>query len=124
GNALRWLGLCHGLVPIEVAPGGDTSWRMVSLDSPEALVEDGEAMHHCAGAYRALAEARSVSLWSLQRSVAGGRPSRVATVEVALGVRAVVQARGFANAPCASEALDVVERWAAENHLSVRLRGA
>ncbi len=49
---------------------------------------------------------------------------RVATVEVALGVRAVVQARGFANAPCAPEALDVVERWAAENHLSVRLRGA
>lgn len=112
-----------GLLPLEL-PGEDGgAWAFIGLGSPTALLEEAKAMSHCAVAYAWLSKAKKVSLWSLRRRDVTGEERRVATIEVALGAGAVVQAKGFGNAACPEPVKDVVARWAEVNRLTVELRG-
>lgn len=91
-------------------------WSMVELTTPRALREEGRALSHCVGAYVGLARKRRVSLWSLR-----WRGERRATVEVALPVARVVQAKGRANRKVHPQELAVIAQWAADNRLTLAL---
>lgn len=114
----------HGLLSWELAEEDGGAWAFVGLQSPADLVEEGQAMSHCAAMYAILSASRRVSMWSLRRRDPTGEERRVATVEVALGAGAIVQAKGFANADCPPQVHAVVERWARLNRLTVEVRAA
>jgi hypothetical protein len=86
------------------------------------LQREAVGMSHCALAYAGLVATRRVSLWSLRRRSPHGDEKRVATVEVALGAGAVVQAKGFGNRACPDDVHALVCRWAEANRLTVELR--
>lgn len=82
-------------------------WSVLPILRRRDLWEEGDEMHHCVAMYTNLVRKRKVAVYSLRRE-----GSRVATIEVALGAGAVVQAKRFGNAPLYEEAVDVLRTWA------------
>jgi hypothetical protein len=96
-------------------------WHLVELRDASALAAEGQALRHCVYTYRWRCRFGEASIWSLRyRVVRSGDPGRVrsvATMEVDLRTRTIVQLRGFANRPPRGPGIDVIRRWAHEHRL-------
>jgi PcfJ-like protein len=73
-------------------------------------------MRHCVSMYTGLVQRHKVAIFSLRKD-----DQRVGTLEVSLGAGAVVQAKGLANRSLTSEESAVVQLWAAESRLRLRV---
>lgn len=91
-------------------------WTITELLSSQELIQEGKAMRHCVATYTPRCLRRRTSIWSLAVENRDGR-FRVATIEVDLVKRAIIQARGKCDRPTRGVALEVVQRWAAEEGL-------
>jgi hypothetical protein len=99
-----------GLLPLSV--GG---WEIAEVSDGPTLAAEGEAMSHCVAMYAGHLKSRKVAIFSLRQD-----GERRATIEVALGSQAVVQAKRKANRECSPEDLAVIRQWAELNRLSIR----
>jgi hypothetical protein len=90
-------------------------WTVKEILHSGDLMEEGKHMRHCVSCYATdIKEGRS-SIWSLRCDGA-----RALTVEVANGMRRVVQARGKCNRNPKPLELGLLHRWALANELELR----
>ena len=113
-RSLQWAG-CDAFPTSGLLPYTGGGWEIVELADGISLAAEGEAMSHCVAMYATHLRSRKVAIFSLR--CAG---ERRATVEVALGAQAVVQAKRKANAACTRDEIAVIARWASLNGLAVR----
>ena len=104
-------------------PPRDGRWRIVELTSTAELLEEGRAMRHCVGSYARGASAGRYAIFSLRhRRFDAENFTRVATIEVTLADRTVVQARGPSNMLLDEQTTDVLRRWCSEVGLDIARR--
>jgi hypothetical protein len=107
------------LVGYRSATGHD--WDIVELCSSAVLQEETDRMHHCVASYDRRAHGRSCAIFSL-RPRDGSEPGRtlsLATIEVYLSTRQIVQVRGKSNAGVDGERQACIRAWAATMQLTV-----
>lgn len=97
-----------------IGPWRHEAWTVEQLVRRRSLWEEGEHLRHCVALYTNLARKRKVAVFSLRR---GG--VRRATIEVALGAGAILQAKGFANQALESDDEAIVRAWAAFARLRI-----
>jgi PcfJ-like protein len=86
-------------------------YEVTELLTSQELFEEGKAMSHCVASYaRSCASGRS-SIWSLRVQIESGRVVRLATIEVRLSDRKIIQIRRRSNKPSTSRELSLLNRW-------------
>lgn len=93
-------------------------WTITELLSSQALVAEGRTMKHCVASYAHSCANRRTSIWTLEAESFEGR-SKLLTIEVLIGARRIVQARGKCNMLPAERHLAILRRWAAEAGLTL-----
>ena len=117
-EAARWrserdaLRRAAGLPPLEAPPqwtfvGGPDSFGLVRITTPEALVAEGRAMHHCVGEF--VEAMRRDEFWSLRPGGSDRRDDRL-TVHVS---GTWCEAAGFANRPPTRAEWAALRAWGA-----------
>jgi hypothetical protein len=100
---------------------GTTTWTIKEILSSKDLLTEGRELKHCVGSYSFRIEKQNVSIWSLSAKPQWCSEEKVATIEVINTNRSIVQARGKYNSEMSTESFQVMQRWAGENALSIRL---
>ncbi len=95
-----------------------THYELVELLTSEALYEEGEAMSHCVAEYEYDCIEGKSAIFSLRKR-SGGTETILATLEVALYYRAVVQAKAQYNEPISAEAEEILFAWASKEKLDL-----
>jgi hypothetical protein len=86
-------------------------YEVTELLTSQELFEEGKAMSHCVASYaRSCASGRS-SIWSLRVQIESGRVARLATIEVRLSDRKIIQIRRRSNKLPTSRELSLLSRW-------------
>jgi hypothetical protein len=127
--AVRQRALEHGpqfeqrWAPSQLATGFEGSleqgdYTLCELRSFRELFEEGQVMHHCVFSYASVAQAGTVSIWSLRITQARREVGRV-TVRVVAGERAVVEARRRHNQGIQPHEREVLRSWASRHGLSL-----
>lgn len=96
-------------------------WRVEEIKTGRALREEGMRMNHCVHSYAWAVQAGQTSIWSLTMEDGKGPTGRwaMATVEVSMRERAIVQVRGRYNRRPTVKELGVLARWASSNGCSL-----
>jgi hypothetical protein len=92
---------------------------MEELTGSKLLVQEGRNMKHCVATYTQQCIAREIAIFSLRKYSLGILTETMATIEVNLSLRRVVQAKGRMNKKISDEARKHLDGWANKNHLSV-----
>jgi hypothetical protein len=93
--------------------------KLEELTEAKKLVEEGWAMKHCVASYtQYCAEGRS-AIFSLRKYADGLLKEILATIEVNIFLKKIVQAKARMNKPISEEAKKYVESWAAKNALAL-----
>jgi PcfJ-like protein len=93
--------------------------KMEELTSSKSLADEGITMKHCVASYAPFCMNGKVAIYSLRRYVMGTLADRLATVEVNLSLKRVVQAKSKLNRKISDEAKKYLHEWAGKNGLSV-----
>ena len=91
--------------------GAPVTYSIVELCNSEALLEEGYHMQHCVGTYDSQCYTGRSSIFSLRRSVKGEEMIRMATIEVGLEDREIVQVQGQDNSYAGDLAHSLIEQW-------------
>jgi hypothetical protein len=95
----------------EETEGGQRFYEVTELLTAQELFEEGKTMSHCVASYaRTCASGRS-SIWSLRVQIESGRVIRLATIEVRLSDRKIIQVRRRSNKPPTSREVSLLSRW-------------
>jgi len=95
--------------------GRPARWTTREILTPQALAQEGRAMHHCVWSYLRRIVSGDVSIHSL-----GLDGRRRCTIEVRNGPRQIVQVRGLQNRLADREERVAIRRWAEAAGLSLR----
>jgi hypothetical protein len=88
-------------------------FKIVQLDTSEALYEEGHEMSHCVAEYAYDCTEGGVAIFSLRRFAADEENfERLATIEVQLAYKEIVQAKAEYNEMISEEANDLILEWA------------
>ena len=98
-----------------IEPHLDGEFELIELTTPQALVAEGEAMHHCVGTYASRCEDGTSTIWSVRKL-----NRRIATADLTPpehpgGRWHVAQLFGLRNTPPSSEVVAVVEQLTARH---------
>ncbi len=91
-------------------------WSMEEVLSSRELLREANAMKHCVYNYNRHIREGTTSIWSLREN-----DSRRLTVEVCKKCGAIEQAKGKFNRQAEADELKVLNTWATENNLSIKL---
>lgn len=91
-------------------------WTMEELINSKQLESEGSAMKHCVASYKYACHQKRASIWSLKLN-----GLRVATIEVNLHQKAIVQAKGKSNAKVEGKAMTLIMEWAGKTGYDVKL---
>jgi PcfJ-like protein len=91
-------------------------WEITELTSSEQLRAEGAKLRHCVARYSHYCWLGRSSIWSLRLRCDSALRS-VATVEVDLARRRIVQARGFRDRPASRHARGLIQIWAGRERL-------
>ncbi|HTE11418.1 MAG TPA: PcfJ domain-containing protein [Chitinophagaceae bacterium] len=89
------------------------------LTGSKLLSDEGRKMRHCVGSYTHLCVTGKTAIFSLRKYSVGILTDTLATVEVSLVTKRVVQAKAKMNRKISDEARKYVDVWAHKNDLSV-----
>ena len=95
-------------------------WEMTELTNSAQLRAEGVALHHCVASYSHNCWRGASRIWSLRRQ-RDAKVRSIVTVEVDPARRTIVQARGFRNRRASGKPLQLVQAWAAREHLRLAL---
>ncbi|WP_020570474.1 PcfJ domain-containing protein [Neolewinella persica] len=94
-------------------------WKIVELTNRNQLAEEGRDMRHCVGTYAEACLRRHSSIWSIRELRLSGEWHSVATIEVRVKSRSIVQFYGRHNATPAQELRQRLENWAEREGLEI-----
>jgi hypothetical protein len=107
-------------IPQDAPSMPPVTWEVTELTTGAQLQAEGAALHHCVASYAHWCWRGTTRIWSVRRR--GPLVSRpVATVEVDVRRRLIVQARGFRNQRVSGRALYVLQTWANREGLRLAL---
>lgn len=86
-------------------------YKTIELQNSYELYKEGEAMRHCVADYDEDCYENQSAIFSLQREVLGQPAERLATLEIGLPSKQIVQARAKYNQDPCSEAMRVINSW-------------
>ncbi len=92
---------------------------MEELTGSKLLADEGRTMKHCVATYAHLCVAGKTAIFSLRKYSFGLLTERMATIEVNLSIRRIVQAKAKMNKKISDEARKHLDEWANKNELSV-----
>jgi hypothetical protein len=95
--------------------------KMEELTGSKLLADEGRTMKHCVGSYVHYCVAGKTAIFSLRKYSMGLLTDRLATIEVNLSLRRIVQAKARMNKKISDEARKHLNEWANKNELSVSL---
>lgn len=93
--------------------------RMEELTGTKLLVEEGRNMKHCVASYTHQCVTGKTAIFSLRKYSFELLLETMATIEVNLSLRRVVQAKGKMNKKISDEARKHLAEWANKNELSI-----
>jgi hypothetical protein len=97
--------------------GCPVTYQTLELQHVAALYEEGDIMQHCVAEYEAECKSGESAIFSLQRKGQHGETKRLATVEVALPQKELVQIQGRFNTDPTAETLALIDQWMAQSQL-------
>ncbi|WP_248724445.1 PcfJ domain-containing protein [Seonamhaeicola sp. ML3] len=112
GNVLQWE--ASGIPPLfieEELNGCKVVYKTIELKNSYELYEEGEAMKHCVADYDDDCFNKQSAIFSLQKEVMGQPAERLATLEIGLPDRHIVQAKAKYNEEPCSKALTLIDSW-------------
>jgi hypothetical protein len=92
------------------------TWTIEEILSSSELAAEGKAHKHCVYSYSHSIANGQVSIWSMKCN-----GERMITIEVLNRSKMIVQARGKYNRQTTAEEFRIIQRWASENGIEVRL---
>lgn len=111
-----------GLVHTTHHQKGSDTFHIVELLTSNELWEEGTAMHHCVGSYSSRCGSGQIAIFSLYVEKMGEdnkiTKERMATIEVVVNERRIVQARKLCNAALNSEDLRIISMWKGKARIS------
>lgn len=93
--------------------------KMEELTGSKLLADEGRTMRHCVGSYVSYCVAGRTAIFSLRKYILDLQVETLATVEVNLYNKRVMQAKAKMNQKISDEARKHVEAWAYANGLSI-----
>lgn len=93
-------------------------YTFTELLTTTQLTVEGTAMHHCVASYDTACLNGRSAIFSLTTLTHETKPMRLATIEVALGSRQIVQIKGKYNAKVETSTMELINRWAMQENLS------
>jgi hypothetical protein len=94
-------------------------WKIVELTNRNQLEEEGRSMRHCVGTYVEACRRRRSSIWSIRELRQSGQWYSVATIEINVHNRRVVQFFGRHNSTPVKELHRRLERWVRREGLAL-----
>jgi hypothetical protein len=94
-------------------------WKIVELTNRNQLAEEGRCMRHCVGTYAEACLQRHSSIWSIRELRLSGEWHSVATIEVRVKSRSIVQFYGRHNATPPQELRQRLEQWVEREGLTL-----
>ena len=96
------------------------TYTLIELRSSKALAMEGRKMRHCVSSYAYVCHKRRSAIFSLRvHDQAIAEENTLATIEIDLKQRRIVQAKARFNAPITRIAQQMMEKWAKEEGLTL-----
>lgn len=89
------------------------------LNSQKELMEEGRTMKHCVASYAFYCAAGRTAIFSMRKYLDGQLVEKLATIEVNLNLKRIVQAKAKMNRPVSEEALKMLTIWAGKENLTL-----
>lgn len=93
--------------------------KVEELTEAKRLIEEGTAMKHCVASYTHLCAQGRSAIFSLRKYSGGELNDIIATIEVNIFLKTIVQAKAKMNRKISEEARKYMELWAAKNALTI-----
>lgn len=94
--------------------GRRTRYDIIELLNSEQLLKEGQKMRHCVGGYSDACRSRRTAIFSIRVGM-----KRLATIEVRLNEKKVVQAKAACNNEISITAHALLKKWAKVNELKI-----
>ncbi len=89
------------------------------LISTKELIKEGKTMKHCVGSYAHMCAKGRTAIYSFRKYSSGLMQEVLATIEVNISLKRIVQAKGKLNKPVSNEVRKCMDMWAKKRELSV-----
>lgn len=112
GNVLQWE--ASGIAPLyieEELNGCKVVYKTIELRNSYELYEEGEVMGHCVADYDNDCFKKQSAIFSLQKEVMGQAAERLATLEIGLPDRHIIQAKAKYNEDPCLKAMALIDNW-------------
>jgi hypothetical protein len=97
-------------------------WKITELRTAKALYDEGAAMRNCVSSYSDRCASGSISIFTLDCASRETKESeKMATLEVRIPERTLVQAKGKCNSLITPRIRKVITRWASLNRITLKL---
>lgn len=93
--------------------------KIEELTEAKKLIDEGTAMKHCVASYTYYCAQGKSAIYSLRKYSGGVLKDILATIEVNIFLKRIVQAKAKKNEPITKEAKTIMTQWAAKHELSV-----
>ncbi|WP_337044871.1 PcfJ domain-containing protein [Emticicia sp. 17c] len=98
--------------PFEIAEENEVHYKMIELLSDKELVAEGMKMNNCVATYTRHCVKGKSSIVSLRKYQFGSEVERMATIDIELSSKSIVQAKARFNGPINSKATELLTQWA------------
>jgi hypothetical protein len=96
--------------------------KIEELTEAKKLVQEGTAMKHCVASYTHYCATGKSAIYSLRKYSGGMLKDILATIEVNIFLKRIVQAKANMNKPISKEAENIMTHWAMKNSLGISER--
>jgi hypothetical protein len=118
-NTERWKGLGMGTFQYIQ---GTTAWVVSELRTVRELLEEGRRMKNCVASYSYACAIGECTIFNLScRYESSGLTDSIATLEVKIADKTLVQAKGKCNSRVTANMMNIITRWAQANRIKIKL---
>tara|TARA_R110002126_G_C10489807_1_gene503456 strand:+ start:3691 stop:5055 length:1365 start_codon:yes stop_codon:yes gene_type:complete len=112
GKILNWA--TSGITPLykeETEKGKTVVYKTVELLNSIALYDEGIAMHHCVAEYDTDCKDGLSTIFSLRKEIDGEPAKRLATIEVGLDEKLILEAKAKYNEEPSNKSFELMDLW-------------
>lgn len=95
------------------------SYTILELQSTKELLIEGRRMNHCVATYASSCNRKKCAIFSIRKKPVHSDEETLATIEVSLQARRIVQAKARYNKTISHKALTLMKNWAKQENLRI-----
>ncbi|WP_353777225.1 PcfJ domain-containing protein [Winogradskyella sp. 3972H.M.0a.05] len=104
---------------IEESKGIKKTFTLFELCSSGELINEGRKMNHCVASYARSCHSGRSRIFTLRSKEVPGSEEIMATIEVHLASKTIVQAKAKYNKPISKKAIFIIKKWALQHDLNI-----